>query len=92
MIVDDIAGTKSRRFIKGVAKNILSNADIDGSSPKLDKVQNFINCFQLKPKPYDLLDYRDVNGKKKYQYSTSRDPLNPVYVYTRPNGDVYQYG
>ena len=45
MIVDDIAGTKSRRFIKGVAKNILSNADIDGSSPKLDKVKKIINCF-----------------------------------------------
>ena len=39
MNVEDIAGTKSRRLIRGmVAKNILSNSDIEGSSPKRDKV------------------------------------------------------
>ena len=39
MRIDDINGTKSRRLIRGmVAKNILSNADIEGSSPKQDKV------------------------------------------------------
>ena len=48
MSVDDIAGTKSRRLIRGVvAKNILSNADIEGSSPKLDKVPTIYNCFSL---------------------------------------------
>ena len=46
MIVDDIAGTKSRRLTRGiVAKNILSNADIEGSSPKLDKVFLMYNCL-----------------------------------------------
>ena len=48
--------------------------------------------LQLKPKPYDLLDYRDVNGKKRGSPTSMRDPLNPVYVYTRPNGDIYSYG
>lgn len=55
MSIDDIAGTKSRRIYRGVAKNILSNSDIDGSMSKHDK---------LKPKPYDLMDYSDVTGKK----------------------------
>ena len=46
MNVADISGTKSRRLIRGmVAKNILSNADIEGSSPKLDKVIFFTKKF-----------------------------------------------
>ena len=37
------------------------------------------------------MDYSDVVGKKKL-YSSSRDPLNPIYFYTRPDGTVESYG
>jgi len=34
MQIDDIQGVRSKRFIRGVAKDILGNADIDGSTSK----------------------------------------------------------
>jgi hypothetical protein len=37
------------------------------------------------------MDYRDVNGKKP-NYNSYRDPLNPVYLYTKPSGQVTKYG
>jgi hypothetical protein len=38
MTVDDINGTRPKSIYKGVAKDILNNRDIDGSSPKFEKV------------------------------------------------------
>ena len=46
----------------------------------------------MKPKAYDLMDVSDVNGKKKL-YESLRDPLNPIYMYQKPNnGGVIRYG
>ena len=33
----------------------------------------------------------DVNRKKSVR-SSMRDPLNPVYEFQKPNGEVYKYG
>eukprot|EP00350_Pseudokeronopsis_sp_OXSARD2_P002031 CAMPEP_0170554914 /NCGR_PEP_ID=MMETSP0211-20121228/12795_1 /TAXON_ID=311385 /ORGANISM="Pseudokeronopsis sp., Strain OXSARD2" /LENGTH=187 /DNA_ID=CAMNT_0010864353 /DNA_START=102 /DNA_END=665 /DNA_ORIENTATION=+ len=82
MNTDDIHGTKSRRMYMGVAKDILNNKDIMGSQTRVPKV---------KEKHYDLMDYRDVNGKKGAT-SQVRDPLNPVYLYRQANGGLYEYG
>ena len=37
------------------------------------------------------MDYSDVTGKKKI-YQSYRDPLNPVYLYTKPSGQIGKYG
>jgi hypothetical protein len=71
MSIDDINGTRAKSIYKGVAKDIISAKDIDGTSPNFQK---------LKPKAYDLMDVSDVNGKKKL-YESMRNPLNPVYNY-----------
>ena len=38
MRIDDIEGTRSRRFIKGVAKNILKTEDIEGTKQREPRV------------------------------------------------------
>jgi hypothetical protein len=38
MYIDDIDGTRTKGLYKSVAKDILYNRDIDGSSPKFEKV------------------------------------------------------
>ncbi len=38
MYIDDIEGSRAKGLYKSVAKDILFNKDIDGSSPKYDKV------------------------------------------------------
>ncbi len=48
MNVSDIEGTKSRRLYRGVAKNILSNSDIDGSMPRAMKVSAIIRLLNFK--------------------------------------------
>lgn len=35
---EDINGTRAKSLYRGVAKDILNNRDIDGSSPKFEKV------------------------------------------------------
>lgn len=37
------------------------------------------------------MDYSDVI-KKKSLYQSNRDPLNPVYFYTKGNGAISRYG
>jgi hypothetical protein len=37
------------------------------------------------------MNYSDVTGKKTL-YNSYRDPLNPVYVYTKPTGQIVKYG
>lgn len=69
MAIDDIQGTRAKSIYRGVAKDIISAKDIEGTSPKLDK--------RLKPKNYDLMDVSDLNQKKKL-YQSMRDPLNQV--------------
>lgn len=41
MYIDDIEGTRAKGLYKNVAKDILHNRDIDGSSPKFEKVCAF---------------------------------------------------
>jgi hypothetical protein len=72
MTIDDISGTRAKSFYNGVAKDIMRSKDIDGTTPKFEK---------LKPKPYDLMDVSDVNGKRR-AYESMRNPLNPVYNYS----------
>ncbi len=38
MKVDDISGARSRQLYRGVAKDILSVRDIDGTKPRYEKV------------------------------------------------------
>lgn len=38
MYIDDINGAKAKPLYAGIAKDILSNKDIAGSSPVLEKV------------------------------------------------------
>ncbi len=45
----------------------------------------------MKPKQYDLMNYSDVNQKKRVTQSL-RDPLNPVYNYQKPSGAMHRYG
>lgn len=43
MSIEDIPGTKARSLYPGIAKDILNPRDIDGSSPKYEKVLPLIN-------------------------------------------------
>ena len=38
MLIDDIQGTRPRAIYKGAAKDIINAKDIDGTSPKYEKV------------------------------------------------------
>ena len=38
MIIDDIEGSRPKSIYKGIAKDIISAKDIDGTSPKYEKV------------------------------------------------------
>jgi hypothetical protein len=40
MYIDDIDGVRAKGLYKNVAKDILYNRDIDGSSPKFEKVNS----------------------------------------------------
>lgn len=40
MQIDDIQGTRAKSIYKGVAKDIISAKDIDGTSPKFEKVKH----------------------------------------------------
>jgi hypothetical protein len=37
------------------------------------------------------MDVSDLNEKKRVS-DQMRDPLNPVYLYHKPNGGIYRYG
>lgn len=50
MSVTDIEGTRPKSIYRGVAKNILNNRDIDGSSPKFEKVNSYTNLSIVKTK------------------------------------------
>eukprot|EP00350_Pseudokeronopsis_sp_OXSARD2_P008847 CAMPEP_0170544492 /NCGR_PEP_ID=MMETSP0211-20121228/3230_1 /TAXON_ID=311385 /ORGANISM="Pseudokeronopsis sp., Strain OXSARD2" /LENGTH=91 /DNA_ID=CAMNT_0010848149 /DNA_START=212 /DNA_END=487 /DNA_ORIENTATION=- len=82
MFIDDIPGARAKPLYKSLAKDILSHKDIDGTSPKYEKI---------KPKPYNLLDYSDVYEKKSLHHSI-RDPQNPTYQYRSPKGTLHRYG
>lgn len=75
--IDDINGTRAKPLYKGVAKNIIGNSDIKGSSPPFDRVIFKNDAFQYKPRDYDLMDYSDVNistsHKRMMQYDSVRD-------------------
>ncbi|CDW91203.1 UNKNOWN [Stylonychia lemnae] len=81
MLIDDIQGTRAKSIYRGVAKDIISAKDIEGTSPKLDK--------RLKPKNYDLMDVSDLNQKKRL-YQSMRDPLNQVQFYQKPVATAQQ--
>jgi len=38
MAIDDIQGTRPKAIYKGVAKDIINARDIDGTSPKYERV------------------------------------------------------
>jgi hypothetical protein len=42
MSIDDIAGTKANSLYRGVAKDIISAKDIEGTSPKFEKVSKIL--------------------------------------------------
>jgi hypothetical protein len=82
MYHDDIQGTRAKPLYEGKqAKDLMFNRDIEGT----------VTRAPLTSKNYDILDCRDINGKKK-PVMWERDPLNPQYYYTRPNGEVVAYG
>lgn len=43
MAIDDIEGTRTKSIYRGVAKDIISAKDIDGTSPKFEKVSEKVS-------------------------------------------------
>ena len=82
--IDDIKGTRSKPIFKGKTRDLFSHEDIDGSYPHVPRI---------KAKPYNLMDYSDVNyaHPRKVSKSVERDPLNPIYMLSPQNnryGDI----
>lgn len=82
MYHDDIEGTRAKTHYPNQAlKDVMRYKDIEGAAPKSQLVNKF----------YDTLDCSDINGPKKTVHR-ERDPLNPQYLYARPDGTVVTYG
>ena len=47
MVIDDINGTRPRSIYRGVAKDIISAKDIEGTSPKFEKVSTHDYLYNM---------------------------------------------